>query len=63
MCDILPEIESDSEEFTYHPDIDSDFDKDVELGDDILEFSTLIFPEVIPVITELVDVFLKDIYT
>ena len=49
---------------------DSDFDKDVdddftddqvdeEIGDDIVEFSILMFLEVTPVITELIDVFPK----
>ena len=46
------EIESDSKKFTYHPDIDSDEDVDdfaddqvhKELGDDVVEFSTFIFP-------------------
>jgi len=28
ICDIQPEIESDSKKFTYHPDIDSDEDVD-----------------------------------
>ena len=50
-----PEIESDSKEFTYHPDIDSDEDINddfaddqvhEELGDDVVESSTLIFSEV-----------------
>jgi len=70
ICDNQPKIESDFKEFTYHPDIDSDEDVDddftndqvhEELGDDVVEFSTLIFPEVIPVITELVDVFPKNV--
>jgi len=51
-----PEIEYDSEEFTYHPDINSD----EELDDDIIESSTLIFSTV-TTITELVDVFPKDV--
>ena len=62
------EIESDSEEFTYHPDINSDEDVNDdfvddqvdELGDDIVESSTLISLEVTPVITEIIDVFPKD---
>ena len=69
ICDIQPEIESDFKEFTYHTDIDSDEDVDDDFaddqvheeGDDIIESSTLIFPEVIPVITKLVDVFPKDV--
>ena len=70
ICDTQPEIESDSEEFTYHSDIESDFDEEVddltdnevneELDDDIIESSTLISPEVTPVITEINDVFPKD---
>ena len=32
-----------------------------ELGDDVVESSTLIFPEITSVITELVDVFPKDV--
>ena len=69
--DTQPEIESDSKEFTYNPDIDSDFDEDVnddfaddqvdeELGNDVIESSNLISPEVTPVIMELIDVFPKD---
>jgi len=63
------EIECDFKEFTYHTDIDSDEDVDDDfadnqvyevLGDDVVESSTLIFPEIIPVITEL-DVFPKDV--
>jgi len=50
------EVEYDFEEFTCHPDIDSD----EELDDDNVECSTLIFPEVTPVITEIINVFLKD---
>jgi len=70
IYDNQPEIESDFKEFTYHPDIDSDEDVDddfaddqvhVELGDDIVESSTLISDEVIPVIMKLVDIFLKDV--
>ena len=70
ICDNQPEIESDSKEFTYHPDIDSNEDVDddfaddqvhEELGDDVVKFSTLIFPEFIPVITELINVFPKDV--
>ena len=58
--------------YIYHPDINSDEDVDddfvddqvyEELGDDVVESSILIFPEIIPVITELVDVFSKDVYT
>ena len=70
IYDTQPEIESDSEEFTYHSDIDSDFNEDIdndfaddqvdeELDDDIVQSSILIFPKVTPVITELVDVFVK----
>ena len=70
IYDTQPEIESDSEEFTYYSDIDSDFDEDIDndfaddqvdekLGDDIVQSSTLIFPKVTPVITKLVDVFLN----
>jgi len=60
ICDNQPEIESNFKEFTYHPDIDSDehIDDDFaddqvreEVGDDVVESSTLIFLEVIPVIT------------
>ena len=49
ICDTEPEIESDSKEFTYHPDIDSDEDVDddfaddqvhEELGDVVVESST-----------------------
>ena len=63
------EIEPDSKEFIYHLDINSDEDVDddsandqvhEELGDDV-EFSPLISPEVILVITELVNVFPKDV--
>ena len=32
-----------------------------ELGDDVVEFSTLISPEVTPVIMEVVDIFPKDV--
>ena len=71
-CDTQPEIKSDSEEFIYHPDIDSDFDKDVdddftdgqvdkELSDNIVESSIFIFSKITPVITELIDVFSKDV--
>ena len=49
-----PEIEYDSEEFKYYPDMDSD----EELDDDIVE--SLIFLEV-TTITELVDIFYKDV--
>ena len=42
ICDTQLEIESDFKEFTYHADINPDFDK--ELGDDIIESKTLIFP-------------------
>ena len=66
ICDTQPEIESDSKEFTYHPDIDDDFANDQvheELRDDVVESSTLISPEVIPVITELVGVFSKMLHT
>ena len=52
----LTRIEYDSEEFTYHLDIDSD----EELDDNYVESNTLIFPEV-TTITELVDVFPKDV--
>jgi len=70
MCDTQPGIESDSEGFTYHPEIYSDFNEDVddfandqvdELNDDIVKSSTLISPEVTPVITILVDIFTKDV--
>jgi len=70
ISDNQPEIESDSKKFTYHPDIDSDeyVDDDFlndqvheELGDDVVEPNTLIFPEVTPVITEVVDVFPRDV--
>ena len=39
ICDTQPKIEFDSEEFTYHPDIDSDFneDVDVDLTDDQID--------------------------
>ena len=68
ICDTQPEIESDSKEFTYHPDIDSDEDVDdfaddqvhEELGDDVEESSIFISPEVTLEITEL-DVFPKDV--
>ena len=69
ICGTQPEIESDSEEFTYHPDIDfgEDLDDDFiddqvneELSGDIVEFSTLISSEVTSVITEIIDVFSKD---
>ena len=50
------QIEYDSEEFTYHSDINSD----EELDDDIVETNILISPEV-TTITELVDVFPKDV--
>ena len=55
ICDTQPESESDSKEFTYHPDIDSDEDVDddfaddqvhEELGNDVVESSILISPEV-----------------
>ena len=55
ICDNQFEIESDSKEFTYHPDIESDVDVDddfvddqvyEELRDDVIEFSTLISPKV-----------------
>ena len=55
ICDTQPKIEYDSEDFTYHSDIDSDEEQD----DDIVEFKTLIFPEV-TIITELVDLFPND---
>ena len=51
ICDNQPDIESDSKEFTYHPDIDSDEDVDdnfadgqvhEKLEDDVVESSTLI---------------------
>ena len=69
ICDNQPDIESDSKEFTYHLNIDSDEDIDDdfaddlvhELRDDVVESSTLISPKVIPVITKLVDVFSKDV--
>jgi len=69
ICDTQSEIESDFKEFTYHPDIDSDENVDdfaddqvhEELGDDVVESSILIFPEVTTVITELIDVFPKDV--
>jgi len=54
ICDTQPEIEYDSEEFTYHPDIN--FDK---IDDDNVDSSTLIFYEV-TTIKELADVFPKD---
>ena len=71
IYDTQSEIKSDFEEFTYHPDIDSNFSEDVdddltndqvdeELGDDIIESSTLIFPKATPVTTEINDVFPKD---
>ena len=73
IFDTQPEIESDSKEFTYYPDIDSDKDVDddfiddqvhEELGDDIVESSTLIFfPEVIPVLQNLLTSFLKMLHT
>jgi len=52
IYDTQSEIESDYEEFIYHPDIDSNEDVDdfindnvdEELGDDIVESSTLISP-------------------
>ena len=61
------EIESDSDEFTYHPYIDSDFDEELDddlmgnqdkeaFGDDIVESSILIFSEFTPVITKITDV-------
>jgi len=70
IYDIQFEIESDSKKFTYQRDIDSDEDVDddfaddqvhEELGDDVVKSSTLISPEVTPVIIDLVDVFLKDV--
>ena len=42
ICDTQPEIEYDSEEFTYHPDLNSN----EKLDDDLIESSTLIFSEV-----------------
>ena len=71
ICDTYPEIESDFKELTYHPDIDSNFNEDVdddlkddqvdeELGDDIIESSSLIFLKAIIVITRINDVFPKD---
>ena len=53
ICDTQPEIESDFDEFIYHPYIDFNFDEDINddltndqddaLGDDIVESSTPIF--------------------
>ena len=71
ICDTQSEIESDFKKFTYHPDIDSDEDVDDDFTDDqvheelgdVVESSTLISPEVIPVITEFIDVFLKMLHT
>ena len=71
ICDIQPEIESESDEFTYHQYIDFNVNEDIDddltddqdeeaLGDGIVESTTLIFSEVTPVITKITDVSLKD---
>jgi len=71
ICDIQPEIEPYSDEFTYHPYIDADVDVDIDddftddqgeeaLDNNIVEYSTLIFPKVTPMITEIIGVSPKD---
>ena len=56
ICNTQPEIKFNSDKFTYHPYIDSDVDEGLDdltddqdeeaFGDDIVESSIPIFPEV-----------------